>query len=120
MVVQPSSLTQPQMDNLVAAVKKGMPTAIFEDPMPVMMKAPGTSQPKPPRGGMMGMGAPPEPKGDIQALWNSAGDQDGRQRTVRAFRRVGRLAGLQSVQEGPRVPTNHQRMGLRESRSAGR
>ncbi len=73
MVVQPSSLSQPQMDNLVAAVKKGTPTAIFEDPMPVMMSAPGTSQPKPPRGGMMGMGAPPEPKGDIQALWDLLG-----------------------------------------------
>jgi ABC-2 type transport system permease protein len=73
MVVQPSSLTQPQMDNLVAAVRKGTPTAIFEDPMPVMMNAPGTSQPKAPQGGMMGMGAPPEPKGDIQALWDALG-----------------------------------------------
>jgi ABC-2 type transport system permease protein len=73
MVVQPSSLSQPQMDNLVAAVRRGTPTAIFEDPMPVMMNAPGTSQPKMPQGGMMGMGAPPEPKGDIQALWDALG-----------------------------------------------
>lgn len=74
LVVQPSSLTQPQMDNLVAAVKKGIPTALFEDPMPVMMQAPGTSQPKMPRGGgMMGMGQPPEPKGDISELWNALG-----------------------------------------------
>ncbi|MCA9167256.1 MAG: Gldg family protein [Planctomycetales bacterium] len=73
LVVQPSSLTQPQMDNLVAAVRKGTPTAIFEDPLPVMMAAPGTSQPKPPQGGMMGMGQPPEPKGNIQELWDVLG-----------------------------------------------
>jgi ABC-2 type transport system permease protein len=73
MAVQPSSLTQPQLDHLVAEIRKGTPTAIFEDPMPVMMNAPGTSQPKPPRGGMMGMGGPPEPKGDIQQLWNLLG-----------------------------------------------
>lgn len=73
LVVQPSSLTQPQLDHLVAEIKTGTPTAIFEDPLPVMMSAPGTSQPKPPRGGMMGMGAPPEPKGDIQQLWNLLG-----------------------------------------------
>ncbi len=73
MVVQPSSLAQPQLDNLTAAIQSGTPTAIFEDPMPVMMNAPGTSQPKPPRGGMMGMGAPPEPKGDLQQLWSLLG-----------------------------------------------
>ncbi len=37
--VQPSSLTQPQLDNLVAAIGKGIPTALFEDPLPVMMSA---------------------------------------------------------------------------------
>ncbi len=71
LAVQPSSLNPQQMDNFIEAVRKGMPTAIFEDPLPVMMNAPGTSQPKMPRGGgMMGMGQPPEPKGDIQKLWD--------------------------------------------------
>ncbi len=71
LAVQPSSLNPQQMDNFIEAVRKGTPTAIFEDPMPVMMNAPGTSQPKPPRGGgMMGMSSPPEPKGEIQKLWD--------------------------------------------------
>ncbi len=74
LAVQPSSLNPVQLENLVAAIRSGVPTAIFEDPMPVMMGAPGTSQPKPPRGGMMGMGGqPPEPKGDINALWSLLG-----------------------------------------------
>ena len=75
LAVQPSSLNPVQLENLVAAIGSGVPTAIFEDPMPVMMSAPGTSQPKPSRGGgMMGMGGqPPEPKGDINALWSLLG-----------------------------------------------
>ena len=74
LAVQPSSLNPVQMENLAAAIRSGVPTALFEDPMPVMMNAPGTSQPKPPRGGMMGMGGqPPEPKGDINALWSMLG-----------------------------------------------
>jgi ABC-2 type transport system permease protein len=74
LAVQPSSLNQQQLDNFMEAVQRGVPTAIFEDPFPAMMSAPGTSQPKPPRGGMMGMGGgPPEPKGNIQALWSLLG-----------------------------------------------
>jgi ABC-2 type transport system permease protein len=75
LAVQPSSLTQPQLNNLVAAIQAGVPTAIFEDPFPVALRsAPGTSQPKMPRGGgMFGQQQPPEPKGDIQALWNMLG-----------------------------------------------
>jgi ABC-2 type transport system permease protein len=75
MVVQPSSLTQPQLDNLIAAIRTGQPTAIFEDPFPVALpSAPGTSEPRRPPGGMFGMGAqPPEPKGDIRRLWDVLG-----------------------------------------------
>lgn len=75
LAVQPSSLTQPQLDNLINAIRAGVPTAIFEDPMPyVMQSAPGTGEPKRPAGGMMmGMGAPPEQKGDIQQLWSMLG-----------------------------------------------
>ena len=119
LAVQPSSLNPQQLDNFIEAVRKGTPTAIFEDPLPVMMNAPGTSQPKTPRGGMMGMGAPPEPKGEIQRLWDLLGvrlvgkERDG---TVRGRCR---LAGFQSLQESPRVPPDHQGMGVRLPRCAG-
>ena len=76
LAVQPSSLTQPQMTNLIDAIRRGIPTAIFEDPMPVMLSSvPGTSEPKRPQGGgMFGGGRrPPEPKGNIQELWDLIG-----------------------------------------------
>jgi ABC-2 type transport system permease protein len=72
LAVQPSSLGPPQLANLVDAVKKGQPTVIFEDPFPlVMSQTVGTSEEKPPQGGMFGMGGAPQPKGDIRALWNA-------------------------------------------------
>ena len=75
LVVQPSSLTQPHLDHLIAAIRDGQPTAIFEDPMPIAMSsAAGTSEPRRPQGGgMFGGGAPPEPKGNYRALWNLLG-----------------------------------------------
>ena len=73
-------VAQPEaMDNFVAAVKCGQPTAIFEDPYPGRNSYPevvGTAQPKRPPGGMMGMfggGGQPEPKGDISQLWKLLG-----------------------------------------------
>jgi ABC-2 type transport system permease protein len=79
LAVQPSSLTPDEMQNFVAAVKAGQPTAVFEDPYPWPQLYPevvGTAQPKRPPGGMMGMfggGAPPEQKGDISQLWKLLG-----------------------------------------------
>ena len=74
LAVQPSSLTQPQLDNLIDTVSKGQPTAIFEDPMPVILSSVvGTGQPKRPQGGMFGGGQPPEQKGDISRLWDVLG-----------------------------------------------
>jgi ABC-2 type transport system permease protein len=70
--VQPSSLNPQQLNNFVDAVRAGVPTAIFEDPFPAVYQGiPGTGEPKQAAGGMMGMGQPPEPKGDIQQLWNA-------------------------------------------------
>ena len=81
LVVQPSSLTQPQMDHLMEAIERGVPTALFEDPFPVAFSSqpPGTNDPRRPQGGgrgnMFGGGGapPPEPKGDITQLWNLLG-----------------------------------------------
>ena len=66
--VMPSSLTAMQLPNLVDYVKKGRPTLIFDDPLPLFDG--GASQaprmPKPRPGGMMGQfnQQPPEPKAD--------------------------------------------------------
>ncbi|MHC5007912.1 MAG: Gldg family protein, partial [Planctomycetota bacterium] len=76
LVVQPSSLPQNQLDNLVAAVQRGVPTAIFEDPFPIRdPQVAATSQPRIPPGGnnpFMNR-QPPEPKGNIGGLWNALG-----------------------------------------------
>jgi ABC-2 type transport system permease protein len=67
MVVMPSSLTQPQMNNLVAYVKKGHPTLLFDDPLPwVFNSGFGVTQaprlPKPAPGSQFGMmGGPRQP-----------------------------------------------------------
>lgn len=74
-VVQPSSLNPMQLPNVVEAIKAGVPTAIFEDPMPAVYQGiPGTGEPKQPQSNpMMGGGAPPEPKGEMQQLWDVLG-----------------------------------------------
>ena len=66
--VMPSSLSPMQLPNLVDYVKKGRPTLIFDDPLPVFDGA-GTQaprMPKPRQGGMMGQfnQQPPEPKAE--------------------------------------------------------
>ncbi len=49
LAVQPSSLGPDQMKNFVAAVKAGQPTAIFEDPCPLLAAdVPGTNAPSSP------------------------------------------------------------------------
>ncbi len=70
LAVQPSSLTPEQMINFVAAVQAGLPTAIFEDPMPVAIDMPGTGEPKQAGNPMFG-GGQQTPKGDIRELWKS-------------------------------------------------
>lgn len=75
LAAQPSSLTPEQMKNFIAAVKRGVPTAIFEDPFPAMrLDVPGTSQPKrPPQMNPFGGSPPPQPKGNINELWTLLG-----------------------------------------------
>ena len=78
LAVQPSSLAPEQMDNFLAAVRSGQPTAIFEDPFPVFAAGvPATTAPRQQPGGMnqmMMMGGQQQmPKGDIGKLWNLLG-----------------------------------------------
>ncbi|MEO1526456.1 MAG: Gldg family protein [Planctomycetota bacterium] len=71
-VVQPSSLAPEQFQRLLDAIKLGIPTAVFEDPLPYARQdIPGTGQPKMAGGGgMFGGGGGPQPKGDIRELWD--------------------------------------------------
>ena len=70
LAVMPSSLTQPQMDNLVEYVKAGKPTLIFDDPCPFVFQGQSglTMAPRLPKpgggGGMFGGSPPPEQKAD--------------------------------------------------------
>ncbi len=76
LAVQPSSLAPAQMENFIAAVKTGQPTAIFEDPFPLFAQdVPGTLAPKQPPGGMnpFMQRQPPQPKGDVAKLWRVLG-----------------------------------------------
>jgi ABC-2 type transport system permease protein len=71
LAVQPSSLAPEEMTNFIAAVRAGIPTAIFEDPQSAIDPTiPGTGDPKPPMGGGMFGGGAPQPKGAIQPLWD--------------------------------------------------
>ncbi len=75
MAVQPSSLGPQEMVNFLDVVKAGVPTAIFEDPMPFGFQGtPGTGEPKQaPGGSPFGGGGGPQPKGEIQQLWKLLG-----------------------------------------------
>jgi gliding motility-associated transport system permease protein/gliding motility-associatede transport system auxiliary component len=74
LVVQPSSLSPPQLQNLVEAIKQGQPAVIFEDPLPyIFEQTVGTNEDKPSPGGMFG-GGPPQPKGEaFKMLWEALG-----------------------------------------------
>ena len=73
LVAQPSSLAQKQIDNLSDYVRKGGPTLLFLDPLPVENPQLSPEVPKQPPGGMFGGGQPPEPKGDLRPLLEMLG-----------------------------------------------
>jgi ABC-2 type transport system permease protein len=86
LVVQPSTLPPDQLDNLIGAVARGVPAAIFEDPFPIQdPRVAATSQPRvPPGGGNPFMNRPPpEPKGDVNRLWNALGVEFSNREIVR-------------------------------------
>lgn len=55
LAVMPSSLTEPEMANLVSYVKKGKPTLIIDDPFPRFQPGLAPKNPKPRPGGQMAM-----------------------------------------------------------------
>lgn len=77
MVVQPSTLDNEKLDDLIAAIKAGIPTAIFEDPLPLIQgSVTGTYEPRRnnQQGGGPGQPPPPAPeKGDLAKLWDVLG-----------------------------------------------
>lgn len=76
-VVQPSSLSPEELQNVIEVVRNGQPTAIFEDPLPGLMEmagVPGTGAPKQAAGGRSVFGGGGQiPKGDIRELWKVIG-----------------------------------------------
>jgi len=76
LAVQPSSLGPAEMENFVAAVQSGLPTAIFEDPAPMLTPVPATGDPRQANNRMammMGRQRQGPPKGDIKKLWKLLG-----------------------------------------------
>lgn len=73
LVAQPSSMSQPQIDNLVTYVRTGAPTLLMVDPLPIEDPTLSPEVPKQPPGGPFGGGQPPTPKGDITTLMQSLG-----------------------------------------------
>jgi ABC-2 type transport system permease protein len=72
-VAQPSSLTQPQIDNLTAYVRAGGPTLLFVDPLPFVDPSIAPLEPRMPPTGMFGGAPPPEPKGELTPLLDLLG-----------------------------------------------
>jgi ABC-2 type transport system permease protein len=72
--IQPSLLDPNAFDNVVDAIRSGIPTAVLEDPLPYFYgdSVPGTGQPKQSQMAMFGMGQP-EPPTDVSQLWRLLG-----------------------------------------------
>ena len=103
-VVQPSALNNEKMGDLIRAIRNGVPTVIFEDPLPLLDgRITGTYDPiRNNQGGGPGQPPPqPKEKGDIGKLWDVLGvhfNYDPVARTKAIQREVsemtGRLNGL--------------------------
>lgn len=75
-VAQVSSLTQPQMNNLLSYMKQGGAALLFDDPFPQFNPRLAPGEPKQnPSHGMFGAMPPPpgEPKGDLAAFYQQIG-----------------------------------------------
>ena len=58
LVVQPNNLDNEKLDDLIAAIKSGIPTAIFEDPLLLIGGLTGTYDPRRNNQGGGGLGQP--------------------------------------------------------------
>ncbi|HEY3226629.1 MAG TPA: Gldg family protein, partial [Planctomycetota bacterium] len=68
----PSSLTQPQLDNLFFYARQGKPVLLLDDPLPIVNPSIGANEMKGGRRGMMG-GSPPEMKGNAREFYRALG-----------------------------------------------
>jgi ABC-2 type transport system permease protein len=76
LAVQPSAMGPPECENLIAAIRAGQPTVLFEDPFPYFApEIPGTSQPRRPPDQMQAMFMPQQnvQKGNLKPLWEMLG-----------------------------------------------
>ncbi len=69
LAAQPSSMTQPQIDNLTTYIKSGGPALLLVDPLPLFVDPSiAPTEPRRPPGGPFGGGQPPTPKGNLRPL----------------------------------------------------
>ena len=75
LVVQPSAMGPQECNNLIAAIRAGQPTVLFEDPFSFATNVPGTSQPRRPPDPQMAMFQPQQnlQKGSLKPLWKMLG-----------------------------------------------
>ncbi len=110
LAVQPSTLGPEEMNNFVAAVAAGQPTAIFEDPAPMLSNVPATSA---------ATGARRHESDDADASAAEGGHQKALEPTGNRFlRREDRFARFQPLPENPQFQQG-QGMGLRRCRLRG-
>ena len=113
LVVQPSTLDNAKLDELIAAIKAGIPTAIFEDPLPLIQGGiTGTYDPR--RNNQQGGPGQPPPtppeKGDLNKLWDLLGvhfNVDPKERLAAIRKELGELSKIASYNLAPlrgRVP----------------
>ena len=73
--IQPSAMGPQECNNLIAAIRAGQPTVLFEDPFSFATNVPGTSMPRRPADPQMQMFQQRQnlQKGDLKPLWKMLG-----------------------------------------------
>ena len=124
-VAQPSTLTQPQIDNLISLCRAGGPdpaVASTRCPCPTAPQSPSPPPSPEPPGGMFGGGPPPEPKGDLRPArprWASSGRRRDRLELVQPAPEVHRAAPRVRLHHPERRPRGLQPRRTRHLRPPG-